>query len=44
MDTNMKGWYTETSPMWPGQAFSLKIKNKILQKKSEYQDILVFER
>lgn len=29
---------------WPGQAFSLEVKEILYHKKSDYQDILVFER
>lgn len=38
-----KRWFSEFSLMWPGQAFSLEIKKVLLQTKSKYQDILVFE-
>lgn len=44
MDQNLKGWFTERSPMWPGQAFSLQVKKVLLEKKSKYQDIIIFER
>lgn len=43
MDQTLKGWYTERSPMWPGQAFSFKVKRTLLQKRSQYQNIEVFE-
>ncbi|PIO66228.1 hypothetical protein TELCIR_12066 [Teladorsagia circumcincta] len=29
---------------WPGQAFSLKVKEVLFHEKSEYQDVLVFKR
>ena len=29
---------------WPGQAFSLQIKEVLFQGKSKYQDVLVFKR
>ncbi|XP_063850423.1 spermidine synthase-like isoform X2 [Scylla paramamosain] len=43
MDQNLKGWYTERSPMWPGQAFSLKVDCKLLHKRSKFQNIEIFE-
>lgn len=41
------GWFTETASMWPGQRFSLALKNYseesiLYHEKSEFQDILVF--
>ena len=38
------GWFHERSPMWPGQAMSLEIKEVLLDMKSEFQHIVVFER
>ena len=26
MDQQLNGWFTERSPMWPGQAFSLQVR------------------
>lgn len=43
MDQNLSGWYTERSPMWPGQAFSLQVKKMLLEKKSQFQNIQIFE-
>ncbi|MPD02594.1 Spermidine synthase 2 [Portunus trituberculatus] len=43
MDQHLKGWYTERSPMWPGQAFSLKVDRTLLHKRSKFQDIEIFE-
>ncbi|KAB7494925.1 Spermidine synthase [Armadillidium nasatum] len=43
MDRNLNGWFTEMSPMWPGQATSLKVKEILLHKKSKFQDIKIFE-
>lgn len=37
------GWFREISPLWPGQAMSLKVKKILHVEKSPYQDILVFE-
>lgn len=41
------GWFTETASMWPGQRFSLALKNYsedsiLYHQKSEFQDIMVF--
>ncbi|CDU17986.1 spermidine synthase [Plasmodium yoelii 17X] len=38
-----KKWFSEFSPMWPGQAFSLEIKKIIYQGKSKFQDVIVFD-
>ncbi|XP_064123107.1 spermidine synthase-like [Macrobrachium nipponense] len=43
MDQNLKGWFTERSPMWPGQAFSLQVKEVLLEEKSPFQSIQVFD-
>ncbi|ONK79357.1 uncharacterized protein A4U43_C01F5540 [Asparagus officinalis] len=37
------GWFSEMSPMWPGEAHSLKIEKVLYQEKSEYQSVLVFQ-
>ncbi|PKU63394.1 spermidine synthase 2 isoform X1 [Dendrobium catenatum] len=37
------GWFSEMSPMWPGEAHSLKIEEILYQGKSEYQDVMVFQ-
>lgn len=37
------GWFHERGPLWPGQAFTLKIKEVLYHKKSRYQDLLVFD-
>uniref|UniRef100_A0A0X3NVS2 Spermidine synthase n=2 Tax=Schistocephalus solidus TaxID=70667 RepID=A0A0X3NVS2_SCHSO len=43
MDTLQKGWFTEASDDFPGQAFSLKIKEVLFDRKSAYQHVLVFQ-
>lgn len=43
MDTVMKGWFSEISPMWPGEAHSLKIEKVLFEGKSDFQDVAVFE-
>lgn len=37
------GWFHERGPLWPGQAFTLDIKEVLYHKKSQFQDVLVFE-
>ena len=44
MDSNLSGWFTERSPMWPGQAFSLKVKKVLLDKQTDFQKLQIFER
>lgn len=43
MDSFKKGWFTETGPLWPGQAMSLEIEKVLFEGKSKYQDVLVAE-
>ncbi|XP_001359112.3 spermidine synthase [Drosophila pseudoobscura] len=44
MDTISCGWFSEIqAELWPGQAFSLKVKNVIHKEKSKYQDIQIIE-
>ncbi|KAL2903221.1 Spermidine synthase 1, partial [Bienertia sinuspersici] len=37
------GWFSEISPMWPGEAHSLKVEKILFQEKSKYQDVIVFQ-
>jgi len=37
------GWFMEKNPQWPGQATSLEVKKVLLHKKTDFQDLLVFE-
>ncbi|GLC57471.1 ribonucleotide reductase (RNR) inhibitor [Pleodorina starrii] len=37
------GWYTELSPMWPGQGLTLKMKEVLYKSRSDFQDVCVFE-
>ncbi|KAJ3693260.1 hypothetical protein LUZ60_008740 [Juncus effusus] len=39
----MPGWFSEISPMWPGEAHSLKIEKILFQGKSDYQNVMVFQ-
>ncbi|XVF02433.1 hypothetical protein REPUB_Repub04eG0175100 [Reevesia pubescens] len=36
------GWFSEISPMWPGEAHSLKVEKILFQGKSDYQNVMVF--
>lgn len=37
------GWFSEISPMWPGEAHSLKVERILFQGRSDYQNVLVFQ-
>ncbi|KAK9707367.1 hypothetical protein RND81_07G192700 [Saponaria officinalis] len=37
------GWFSEISPLWPGEAHSLKVEKILFQGKSKYQDVMVFQ-
>ncbi|CAK9184554.1 unnamed protein product [Ilex paraguariensis] len=37
------GWFSEISPMWPGEAHSLKVEKILFQGNSDYQKVLVFQ-
>ncbi|KAM7541807.1 hypothetical protein Aperf_G00000017037 [Anoplocephala perfoliata] len=43
MDAIMNGWFSEVSPEFPGQAFSLKVKRVLYEGQSNFQKILIFE-
>lgn len=43
MDAIHKGWFSELNDLWPGQAFSLKIKEVLHEEKSEFQDIKLID-
>jgi spermidine synthase len=36
-------WFSEVSNFWEGQSFSIKVEKIILESRSKYQDILIFE-
>ena len=44
MDQIQAGWFSELNDLWPGQSFSLQIDKVLHHEKSQYQDILVFQR
>ncbi|CAM9241431.1 unnamed protein product [Chrysoparadoxa australica] len=37
------GWFRELAVMWPGQRFCLEVEKVLLQERSQFQDVLVFE-
>lgn len=37
------GWFHERNELWPGQAFSLQVTKVLYHRRSNFQDILVFE-
>lgn len=37
------GWFLEKNQQWPGQANALQVKEVLLHKKTDFQDLLVFE-
>ncbi|EFC50783.1 predicted protein [Naegleria gruberi] len=43
MNALKEGWFSELSTMWPGECFSLKVKQVLHEEKSKFQDILVFD-
>ncbi|KAL8601375.1 hypothetical protein ACOMHN_042379 [Nucella lapillus] len=43
MDQIKNGWFSEVSPLWPGQAMSLEVDQVLYHQKSKYQDVLVFK-
>lgn len=36
-------WFSEISPMWPGEAHSFKVEKILYKGKSKYQDVMVFQ-
>lgn len=44
MDSLHNGWFSEIQDdLWPGQCFSLKVKNVLHEEKSNYQQIQILE-
>jgi len=39
----VKGWYMEINDQWKGQAMSIKVKEKLFEGKSDYQDVAIYE-
>lgn len=44
MDLIKDGWFYEFSSDYPGQIFGIKVKKVLFEGKSDFQDILIFER
>jgi len=44
MSTIENGWFREMNEQWSGYSVGLKIKKVLFEGKSDYQDILLFER
>eukprot|EP00741_Cyanophora_paradoxa_P002309 tig00000581_g2240.t1 len=42
-DLQPGSWFMEKGPMWQGQAFSLEVDKVLMHKKSQFQDIVVFQ-
>lgn len=40
----MNGYFSEVTPLWPSQSFSLKVEEQLFHEKSKFQDIRVFKR
>lgn len=43
MDKIKPGWFSEISELWPGQSFSLQVKEVLFHEKSNYQDVLIVQ-
>jgi len=39
----LDGWYHERNIQWPGQAQSLQVKKVLLEKKTKFQDLVIFD-
>jgi spermidine synthase len=42
-DLISNGWFGEAEAMWPGQKFCIQVEEVLLNGKSDFQDILVFQ-
>ena len=42
-ECHSKGWFSEVGTLWPGQAMSIQVKEKLYDQRSEWQHIQVFE-
>lgn len=44
MDAVQKGWFSEISEeLWPGQCFSLRVKEVLHEEKSDFQDVKLID-
>ena len=39
----MNGWFNEAEALWPGQRFSLEVEKVLVEERSEFQDVMVFQ-
>ena len=44
MDALKKGWFSELHNLWPGQSMSLEVEEVLHAEKTQFQDILIFQR
>ena len=45
MSTQLQeNWFMEAAELWPGRAFFLEMKEVIHREKTEFQDVLIFNR
>jgi spermidine synthase len=43
VDAHTPGWFTELSPLWPGQAMSLKYDEVLEDVKSDFQHVQILK-
>lgn len=43
MEAIYKGWFSEINDLWPGQCFSLKVKDILHEERSDFQDIKLID-
>lgn len=43
MDAIQKGWFSEINELWPGQCFSLQVKEVLHEERSDFQDIKLID-
>lgn len=43
MDALKNGWFSEINDLWPGQSFSLKVKEVLHEERSDFQDIKIID-
>ncbi|XP_077998491.1 spermidine synthase-like [Glandiceps talaboti] len=43
MNAMKNGWFSELSPLWPGQSMSLEVEEILYEGRSKFQDVIVFK-
>lgn len=43
MDAITAGWFSEINDLWPGQSFSLQVKDVLHEERSDFQDIKIID-